>query len=96
MKDNTNSSKVKNWNILNYKYVLLNIIYSDLDTEKYKSKTKKSIFNSLKTTKDMENYFNNWISFWYTYFDKNKTFLLDIIITPEEYYISFPTEFSDL
>lgn len=90
------SAEVKNWNILNYNYSLVNIISSDLDIENYKTEIHKSILDWLKKDKSMDSYFNNWISLWYNYYDKNNSFLFSIVINPNEYYDSLPTQFSDL
>lgn len=82
-----------NNNTLNYNITLVDISKNDYnkdDIEIMNSTMKtwvlKMIIEDKEVKADCERFFNNWINISYTYRDKNNNFLLEVLITPEDYF----------
>lgn len=71
--------------VLGYYYRLPNISIEDIDTVAIRRILTPQIKQSIKTNPDMKYLRDKDVTFHYNYKDKNSTYLLKIIVTPEDY-----------
>lgn len=71
--------------VLGYYYKLPNISIEDVDTATFRKILTPQIKETIKTNPDMKYLRDKDVTFHYNYKDKNSTYLLKIIVTPEDY-----------
>ena len=80
--DSVNSPKI---DVLQNNYTLINDDLADIDVDAFQNIFKTEITNHLKSNKESEFFRKNNATLVYKYFDKNKQFVTDIIISPSDY-----------
>lgn len=69
---------------LGYNYYLLNYNANEIDVHTFLSNQAKPIRNNTCTSPRMQRFFKNGVKIIYSYHGKDRKFLTDIIVTPED------------
>ena len=68
-----------------YRYTLINLLKSDLDTNFAKQTLRPTMVQSLTTMPELKDFRDNKVIMEYSYSDKTGAYIMKITIKPEEY-----------
>jgi hypothetical protein len=77
--------EVEEGNILRYAYTLVNMSKADITIEKFKATLTPVIVEDVRTNPQMAINREHHTTLKYSYFDREKNFLFDIVVTPHMY-----------
>jgi hypothetical protein len=77
--------EIKNGNTIVYKYTLINLFASKVDTAKFNLALRPGIINTIKTNAELDELKRIKSSFEYYYKDREDKFIYSFLITPEDY-----------
>jgi len=77
--------EVKNGNTIVYRYTLINLFASKVDTSLFAKALRPGIINTIKTNAELAELKRIKSSFEYYYKDREGKFIYSFIITPEDY-----------
>jgi hypothetical protein len=77
--------EIKNGNTIVYKYTLINLFASKVDTSQFNRALRPGIINTIKTNAELDELKRIKSSFEYYYKDREDKFIYSFVITPEDY-----------
>ncbi len=77
--------EIKNGNTIVYKYTLINLLASKVDTTQFNRALRSGIINTIKTSAELDELKRIKSSFEYYYKDREANFIYSFIIKPEDY-----------
>lgn len=77
--------EIKNGNTIVYKYTLINLFASKVDTTQFNRALRPGIINTIKTNSELNELKRIKSSFEYYYKDRENKFIYSFIIKPEDY-----------
>lgn len=77
--------EIKNGNTIVYKYTLINLFASKVDTSQFNRALRPGIINTIKTNAELDELKRIKSSFEYYYKDREDKFIYSFVITPKDY-----------